>query len=57
MAQTGQIQARVDEEELIGLLDQISREETKANETKIVYHTRRFEYDDDDLANMNDLEN
>ncbi|KAK9460913.1 double-stranded DNA-binding domain-containing protein [Lipomyces oligophaga] len=49
MARTGQIQSRVDEDELISLLDQISRQESKANETKIVYQTRRFQnFDDDD---------
>ncbi|KAK9479752.1 PDCD5-related protein [Lipomyces japonicus] len=52
MARTGQIQNRVDEDELISLLDQISKQETKQNETKIVYQTRRYnayDSDDDDL--------
>ncbi|KAK9381686.1 PDCD5-related protein [Kockiozyma suomiensis] len=48
MARSGQIQNRVDEDELISLLDQISQQESKANETKIVYQTRRYNYDDDD---------
>ncbi|KAK7206921.1 hypothetical protein BZA70DRAFT_236421 [Myxozyma melibiosi] len=48
MARTGQIQNRVDEDELISLLDQISQQESKANETKIVVSTRRYNYDDDD---------
>ncbi|KAK9452385.1 PDCD5-related protein [Limtongia smithiae] len=54
MARTGQIRNRVDESELISLLDQISKEETKAHETKIVYQTRRYELDDsdDDLDNL-----
>ncbi|KAK9458287.1 PDCD5-related protein [Dipodascopsis uninucleata] len=45
MARTGQLQSRVDEDELIGLLDQISKQESKQNETKIVYQTRRFQGD------------
>ncbi|KAK9434557.1 PDCD5-related protein [Lipomyces doorenjongii] len=42
MARTGQIRSRVDEEELISLLDQISKQESREHETKIVYQTRRF---------------
>ncbi|KAK9464462.1 PDCD5-related protein [Lipomyces arxii] len=51
MARTGQIRARIDEDELISLLDQISKQETKENETKIVYQTRRYDddLDEDDL--------
>ncbi|KAK9474954.1 PDCD5-related protein [Dipodascopsis tothii] len=53
MARSGQIRQRIDEDELIGLLDQISREETKANETRIVYQTRRYDaFDDDDLEDL-----
>ncbi|KAK9241107.1 PDCD5-related protein [Lipomyces kononenkoae] len=46
MARTGQIRNRVDEDELISLLDQISKQESKEHETKIVYQTRRFGGDD-----------
>jgi programmed cell death protein 5 len=36
MARTGQIRSRVDEEELISLLDQLSKQESREHETKIV---------------------
>ncbi|KAK9320769.1 PDCD5-related protein [Lipomyces orientalis] len=48
MARTGQIRSRVDEDELISLLEQISKQESREHETKIVYQTRRFVDDSDD---------
>ncbi|KAK9366408.1 PDCD5-related protein [Lipomyces kononenkoae] len=48
MARTGQIRSRVDEDELISLLDQISKQESREHETKIVYQTRRFGGDEDE---------
>lgn len=36
LARSGQIQKKVSETELIGLLDQLSQQESKANKTKIV---------------------
>ncbi|KAK9244877.1 PDCD5-related protein [Lipomyces tetrasporus] len=36
MARTGQIRSRVDEDELISLLEQISKQESREHETKIV---------------------
>lgn len=46
MARTGQIQQRISEQELVGLLDQISQQQSKANQTRIVYNKRR---DDDEI--------
>lgn len=39
LARSGQIQKKVSEQELIGLLDQLSQQESKANKTKIVVST------------------
>ncbi|ODQ50514.1 DNA-binding TFAR19-related protein [Saitoella complicata NRRL Y-17804] len=49
MARTGQIRQKVSEEELIGLLEEISGQESKRNQTKIVMQRRRdLDEDDDD---------
>lgn len=49
MAQTGQIRKKVEEEELVSLLDQISKQDAKANESKIIYNRRELDDDDDDF--------
>ncbi|KAJ1989494.1 hypothetical protein H4R33_002046 [Dimargaris cristalligena] len=51
MAQTGQLRGKVNESQLIGLLEQIS-EKSKKNEPKIVFNRRRDDDDDDDDFNL-----
>ncbi|KAJ1984918.1 hypothetical protein H4R34_000369 [Dimargaris verticillata] len=46
MAKTGQLRGKVSEQQLIGLLEQLS-EQTKRSEPKIVFNRRR-DYDDDE---------
>ncbi|EEB07280.1 DNA-binding TFAR19-like protein [Schizosaccharomyces japonicus yFS275] len=48
MAKTGQIRHKITESELIDLLEQISGQETKKKETKIVVNRRKFDDDEDD---------
>ncbi|ODQ65482.1 DNA-binding TFAR19-related protein [Nadsonia fulvescens var. elongata DSM 6958] len=56
MARSGQIQQKVDEPQLVSMLDQISRQEVKSRETKIIFDRRQTveaddveEEDDDDF--------
>lgn len=48
MARSGQIQQKVSEEQLVQLLDQISQQESKSTQPKIVYTKRRSDDEDDD---------
>ncbi|CAN6664430.1 hypothetical protein TRVA0_036S00166 [Trichomonascus vanleenenianus] len=49
MARSGQIRQKVSEEELVSLLDQISQQEQRTSQTKVVF-TRRNDDDDDDYG-------
>lgn len=48
MARSGQIQQKVSEEQLVQLLDQISQQESKSTQPKIVYTKRRSDDEDDE---------
>jgi programmed cell death protein 5 len=48
MARSGQIQQKVSEEQLVQLLDQISQQESKSTQPKILYTKRRSDDEDDE---------
>ncbi|KAA8917515.1 hypothetical protein TRICI_000332 [Trichomonascus ciferrii] len=48
MARSGQIQQKVSEDQLVQLLDQISQQESKSTQPKIVYTKRRSDDEDEE---------
>ncbi|KAL1919036.1 uncharacterized protein VTP21DRAFT_2417 [Calcarisporiella thermophila] len=49
MAQTGQLRGKVNESQLIDLLQQINDQQHKSQTNKIVYNRRRFDDDEDEF--------